>query len=202
MPKAHSPSRHQNYYTEKARRENYAARSVYKLQEIDRRENLLTRSRWVLDLGAAPGSWSQYCLAHSEKTRVIGVDIAPCHIANDRFEFWQMGIESDEFSEKIGTLPISKFCLVLSDMAPKTTGIHSMDVVRSLELSTMALHVACRLLKDDGAAVIKVFMGEGFEEFHEEAKGRFQKVRLLRPETTRKRSREIYLIGRQLRPLS
>jgi len=186
-------------FTKKARRENYAARSVYKLQEIDQREKILAGSRLILDLGASPGSWTQLCLERAPKARVVAVDLAPLRIEHPRLTFAQGNVEEIDILPLLGG---EKADVVLSDMAPKTSGIAAADTARSLELAEMALGIARLHLKQDGAFVVKLFMGGEFEGFRRTLREAFEAVRLLRPETTRKHSREIFFIARNLRPAS
>lgn len=183
-------------FTKKARREDYAARSVYKLEEIDRREKILRGAKLILDLGAAPGSWTQYCLKTLPNARVIAVDLSPLEVEHPHLTFLHGAIEEVPLKEAMqGKLAD----LVLSDMAPKTSGQASRDVALSLDLQLFALEVAKQHLKPGGGFVAKLFMGEGFEEFRTQLRGSFEKVSLLRPESTRKHSREIFFIAKGFR---
>lgn len=187
---------HDDPYTKKAQREDYEARSVYKLEEIDRRERLFDSARLVVDLGASPGSWTQYVLRKVPKTKVVAVDLSPLRVSDPRLQFFQKDINEMNWDE---TLHAEKADVVLSDMAPKTSGIHDRDVLLSFELASMALDVAKKSLKPNGKFVVKIFMGDTFDEFEGLMKDSFKEVRRLRPETTRKHSREIYFIGKQLK---
>ena len=186
-------------YTKKARAENYEARSIYKLEEIDKRERILSGVKTVLDLGASPGSWSQYCLKklNQKDAKIVAIDINPINIQDPRLLFIQESIETIDLSPH---LKDSKVDLVLSDMAPKTSGIHSQDVAQSLELATMALNCCHRFLRKGGYFVVKLFMGDGFEDYHKLIKTSFGHVRLLRPESTRKHSREIFFVAKEFKP--
>ena len=184
-------------FTKKARAENYEARSVYKLSEIDKRERIFSGVKTVLDLGAAPGSWTQYCLEKIPPGgKIIAIDLSPINIKDPKLLFFQASIEDFDFTAH---LEGRKADLVLSDMAPKTSGIHDRDVALSFELATLALETARKFLKPGGNFVVKLFMGDSFEEFHRLLKTSFSSVRLLRPESTRKHSREIFLIGKGLK---
>jgi 23S rRNA (uridine2552-2'-O)-methyltransferase len=180
-------------FTKKARRENFQARSVYKLSEIDQRERILQGAKVILDLGASPGSWTEYCLQKLPQARIIAVDLAPIKVEDPRVTFLQTPIETVDLEPQLGGQPVD---VVLSDMAPKTSGIHDRDVALSFELATLALQTARRFLKKGGGFVVKLFMGDSFEEFHRTLKAEFQSVRLLRPESTRKHSREIFFIAK------
>jgi 23S rRNA (uridine2552-2'-O)-methyltransferase len=186
-------------FTKKARRENYEARSVYKLEEIDKRERILNGVRTVLDLGASPGSWTQYCLQKFPpgQGKIVAVDLAPLRVSDPRLVFYEKPIEELDLGEVFGG---EKVDLVLSDMAPKTSGIHDRDVYLSFELASLALQTAQRFLKPGGSFVAKLFMGESFEEYHAMVKASFATVKLLRPESTRKHSREIFFIGKGFKP--
>lgn len=180
-------------FTKKARKENYEARSIYKLSEIDKKERILASGQCILDLGAAPGSWTQYCLEKINKGKVIAVDISPINVTDPRLTFLHKSIETADIASHLSG---GKADVVLSDMAPNTSGIPDRDIALSLELAELALNTAKSYLKPGGDFIVKVFMGQGFEQFNAEMKKSFSKVRLLRPESVRKQSREIYLIGR------
>ncbi len=183
-------------FTKKARREEFAARSVYKLEEIDRREKLLKGAKLILDLGAAPGSWTQYCLKCVPNAKVIAVDLSPIEVQHPNLVFLHGAIEEVPLKE---TMSSQLADVVLSDMAPKTSGQAARDVALSLDLALFALQVATQHLKPGGSFVAKLFMGEGFEEFRAQLRIHFDKVSMLRPESTRKHSREIFFIAKGFR---
>lgn len=180
-------------FTKKARRENFQARSVYKLEEIDKRERVLQGAKVILDLGASPGSWTEYCLRKLPQARIVAVDLSPLNVEDPRVTFLQTSIEGLDLTPAIGPGPVD---VVLSDMAPKTSGIHDRDVALSFELATLALEAARQHLKKGGNFVVKLFMGDSFEAYHRTVKAEFDSVRLLRPESTRKHSREVFFIGK------
>jgi 23S rRNA (uridine2552-2'-O)-methyltransferase len=181
-------------FTKKAKKENYEARSVYKLEEIDKRERVMTGVTNVLDLGAAPGSWTQYCLKKiPAQGKVIAVDLSPLGFAHPQVIFLQESIEGLDLAPVIGSAQID---LVLSDMAPKTTGVHDTDVARSFDLASLALESAKRFLKPGGIFIVKLFMGDSFEEYRALLRSSFEQVRILRPESTRKHSREVFFVAR------
>ena len=182
-------------YTKKAKREDLLARSFYKLEEIDRRENLLSGAKLVIDLGASPGSWTQYCLKRiAPQGRIIAVDLNPIKISDPRVSFVQTSIELVDFALH---LKAEKADVLLSDMAPNTSGIHDADVARSCELADLALSTASETLKKGGSFIVKLFMGESFEDYDAQLKKLFGTVHKLRPESTRKHSREIYFIAKR-----
>lgn len=188
-----------DYYFQKAKKENYAARSVFKIEEIDSRFHLFKTSYKVLDLGAAPGSWSQYA---SQKVgpqgRVLGIDIQPIKLTMPNCVFVTADMRELDLDKTMAEAGIAPpFDVVLSDMAPKTTGIRITDQARSLELCELALRTAERFLRPRGHFVCKLFHSEGFEPFRDELRRKFQRVEVLRPKSTRKESKEIFLIGMQ-----
>ena len=180
-------------FTKKARKENFAARSVYKLDENDARENILKGAKNIVDLGAAPGSWTQYCLKKVPQGKILAVDLSPLAVTDPRVTFLQQSIETVDFTAQLGGIAPD---VVLSDMAPKTSGMHDRDVALSFELASLALDVARVHLKKGGNFVAKLFMGDSFEEYHRLLKAEFDSVRLLRPESTRKHSREIFFVAK------
>ncbi|NBX77224.1 MAG: RlmE family RNA methyltransferase [Proteobacteria bacterium] len=181
-------------FTKKAKKENYEARSVYKLEEIDKRERVMAGVINVLDLGAAPGSWTQYCLKKiPAQGKVISVDLAPLGFSHPQVIFLQKPIEELDLAPVIGDAQID---LVLSDMAPKTTGVHDTDVARSFDLASLALESAKCFLKPGGTFIVKLFMGDSFEEYRALLRASFDQVRILRPESTRKHSREVFFVAK------
>ena len=185
----------QDFYFKKAKEENYPARSVYKLQEIDKKYRLIKPGDFVLDIGCAPGSWLVYL---SEKVgkrgRVTGVDIVDLKIPlKENMKFIKGDIRElvDGFSEKFDT--------IVSDAAPGTSGVHFVDVAKSLELARTALDVVKRSLKPKGIFICKIFEGEGTDEFLKEIKTLFDFVKSYRPSAVRKYSREFYLIAKDFK---
>jgi 23S rRNA (uridine2552-2'-O)-methyltransferase len=185
-----------DHYARKARQEQWLARSVYKLDEIDKRFQLIQKGNRILDLGCHPGSWSQYAsLKAGPKGEVVGVDLNPPErfsAANFRF------IQADVFTLDPSWLAteIGPRDVVMSDLAPRTTGIASTDVSRSIGLARRALELATGLLKKGGHFVCKVFEGEDFGLFRDEVASRFGKTKPFRPPAVRKRSREVYIVGK------
>ncbi|WP_028321330.1 SAM-dependent methyltransferase [Desulfatiglans anilini] len=184
-----------DHYARRAREENWLARSVYKLQEIDRRFKIIRKGNRILDLGCYPGSWSQYALRTAgPQGHVAGIDLKkPERLSALKFQF----IQADIFSIDIQTLQqnLGPRDVVLSDLAPQTTGAPATDTSRSLALSEQALKIAEAVLERSGRFVCKLFEGGEIKDFQASVADRFERVRLFRPQATRKRSREIYLIG-------
>lgn len=186
-----------DHYFRKAKQENFAARSVFKLEEIDKKYKLFRPGQTVLDLGASPGSWSQYASKSvGDKGRVLGVDLSPVTVKLNNAVFIQADLRDlnlEEIFKEHGFEP--PFDLVLSDMAPKTTGIRMTDQARSMELCELALDVARRFLKKDGHFVCKLFHSDDFSKLRDEIKKSFNKCEAVKPDSTRKISKEIFLVG-------
>jgi 23S rRNA (uridine2552-2'-O)-methyltransferase len=185
----------QDHYFHQAKKEGYIARSVYKLEEIDRRVRLLRPGQRVLDLGCHPGSWLQYCArAVGKRGLVVGVDSRTISIELPPHVHF---VQADVFE----LLPTDlyhiteEFDLVLSDLAPATTGISSVDSSRSFALCQRAMTLADDLLVPGAHFLAKIFQGSGFDEIVKELKSRFGKVKGIKPRATRKQSKEIYLVA-------
>ncbi len=188
---------HRDKYFLKAKKEGFAARSVYKLQEIDQQFKIFRQGQTVLDLGASPGSWSQYA---SEKIgsggRLLGVDLSPVTVSMANSVFIQADLRDltlDEVFQKHGFQ--GSFDIVMSDMAPKTTGIRFADQARSLELCELALEVAHRFLKPNGTFICKFFQSGEFGNLRSKIKKDYERVTAVKPESTRSISKEIFLVG-------
>ena len=181
-------------YFKRAQKEGYRARSVYKLMEIQEKFEILKKSSVVLDLGSAPGSWLQY-LVKTVKT-VIGVDRNPVDPITG-VQIFTADIFSDEFEGKLKECGITQFDVIVSDMAPNTTGINDVDQYASVELNLRALEVVQKHLKTGGSAVFKIFRGEDFNDFWFEAKKVFPNMKTFKPDACRDRSFEIYCVGKR-----
>jgi 23S rRNA (uridine2552-2'-O)-methyltransferase len=190
-----------DFYYRKAKKEGLRARSAYKIEEIADRFSLLKPGTKVLDLGAAPGGWLQVMAERvGPKGRVIGVDIVEIRpIAKPWVKVAVLDILAPDFRERLAEIEKGPFDLVTSDMAPKTSGIKEHDEARSLELAAMALDTAVALLPPGGNFVCKVFMGTGFDELLARVKKHFERTKVVRPEATRARSFENYVVGLSLR---
>lgn len=190
--------RHDRFFKQ-ARREGFAARSVYKLEELDRKLRLLRAGDRVLDLGCRPGSWMQYALrCVGPHGAVVGLDRDPLPqpIPGARVVIADLFITTD--AELLGEL--AAFDVVLSDMAPDTTGIRATDQARSAALVAEALARAERLLAPAGHFVAKIFQGPDAEAIRRRMKLCFGEVTLDKPESSRKSSTELYLVGRHFSP--
>jgi 23S rRNA (uridine2552-2'-O)-methyltransferase len=183
-------------YTRRARQEQYPARSVYKLQEIQQRSRVIRRGDHVLDLGCAPGSWLIYAAeATGPSGRVVGIDLTPVTVALPAHASART-CDVFELAEDPARFLDGQFDVVLSDMAPATTGSRVVDTARSFNLCQAALGIARQLLRPGGVFVCKIFQGEDVKQFTEDVKTGFAECRVFKPQSSRKASMEIYLIGK------
>ena len=182
-----------------AKAKGYPARSVFKLQEIDERWRLLKPGQRVLDLGAAPGSWSMYAAEKvGVRGLVIGVDLQEITVPQrENLQFLQADVLGPTLPDPV--LAAAPYGLVLSDMAPNTTGHKGSDQARSFELFMRALDVATRASKPGGAFVGKIFMSGDFPEAKKAVAARYETCRILKPEGTRANSTEVFVVGTGLR---
>lgn len=182
-------------YRTKARAEGYVARAIYKLKAIDEKYRLLQRGQRVLDLGCAPGSWLQYLAPRVGPTGVVvGVDLTPLTINVAPPVHFILGDLAALDLEAVTAIS-PDFDAVVSDMAPKTTGIREVDQQRSLELAVTAWEWARKLLRPGGHFLVKVFEGPGIEALFRELEKAFQTCRRVKPPGSRAASKEIYLLA-------
>lgn len=193
MSKPYDPK---DAYYRKARQAGLRARSAFKIEEIARRFRLYRPGMAILDLGAAPGGWLQI-LARlvGPKGMVVGVDLQPIAHVAPHVRTLVGDITSEETLETLRSIRERRYDAITSDMAPKTTGIKDVDEARSVELVRRALDVCERLLAPGGSFVAKVFEGAEFSSLLEDIRARFGQVKLVRPEATRGRSFEIYVVA-------
>lgn len=186
-----------DHYSKKARQEGFPARSVYKLEEFDQKFRLFKPGQRVLDLGCAPGSWTLYAAGKvGEKGRVVGLDLtAPTLTFPPQVRVEQADLLENRLDLVEGEGP---FDLVLSDMAPKTSGRREVDQARSLELCQMAWSWAERLLKPGGHFLFKLFQSPEGDALVKTLTPRFQNVTRLKPKATRSQSLEIFVLARGL----
>jgi 23S rRNA (uridine2552-2'-O)-methyltransferase len=185
-------------FVKRAKREGWRSRAVFKLAEIQRTERLLRPGIRCVDLGAAPGSWSQYAVRIiGDGSRIVATDILPMD-AIPGVGFVQGDFrEAPVLDEVLAVLGASKVDLVLSDMAPNMTGIDAVDQPRSLYLAELALEFADRVLAPGGDLLVKLFQGAGFDQIIRDARSRYGRVVTKKPKASRMRSPEIYLLARQ-----
>ncbi|MCK5769453.1 RlmE family RNA methyltransferase [Algiphilus sp.] len=188
-------------FVARARAEGYRSRAAFKLAELDDKDRLLAPGQCVVDLGAAPGGWLQYCarkLAGS-RARIVGIDILPidpidgAHVITEDFRE-QAAVEALE--RVLQEQPVD---LVLSDMAPNISGVRNADQAAAMGLLELAEDFAATHLRAGGSFVAKAFQGEGFDAFVGRLRGRFGSVALRKPKASRSRSREIYVVARDWR---
>lgn len=183
-------------WVQRAKAEGYRSRAAYKLLEIDERDHLLKSGAVVVDLGAAPGSWSQAVAKRvGGKGRVLALDLLEMEPVAG-VEFIQGDFLEDEvLAELERRLDGAVVDVVLSDMAPNMSGIELVDQARSIHLAELALDFCESHLKPGGAFLVKVFQGQGFMEFRQAAQVRFKSLHSRKPKASRDRSPEVYLLG-------
>ncbi len=196
---------HDHYFRE-AKRQGFAARSAYKLLEIQDKKSIVRRGDWVLDLGCAPGGWLQVILKHlgprTSGGKVVGIDLQPTQTHN---KFWDDRIitvvgdafemSPDKLRSYLGeSIKTRYYNVVLSDMMAATTGHHSSDHYASIRLAERALELTPSLLNTQGSFVVKVFEGEVYPDFVSQCKSMFDKVKGFKPKASRNESREMYVI--------
>lgn len=183
-------------YVQRAQKEGYRSRAAFKLLEIDNRDRLLKCGMVVVDLGAAPGGWSQVAaLKVGQGGKVIAVDLLPLLPINN-VEFIQGNFCDDGVLAQIeGKLSDKKIGLVISDMSPNISGINMTDQARAMHLAELALDFSVRNLQSNGAFLVKVFQGVGFEDYVRLMRSYFAQVVTRKPDSSRDRSNELYLLG-------
>ncbi len=178
-----------------ARRDGYRSRAVYKLAEIQKKDKILKPGQLVLDLGAAPGAWSEYASQHiGDRGRIIALDLLAMEpIAG--VDFLQGDFtEAETLNALLELIDNHEFDLVLSDMAPNLSGMGSVDQPRVIHLAELAFDLAAQILQPKGVFVIKLFQGEGFEQLISGFRQTFKSVKFRKPDASRARSREIYAV--------
>ncbi len=187
-------------YVLQARREGWRSRAVYKLAQINAKEKILRPDMTCVDLGSAPGSWSQYVTEHLQnRVRIIALDLLPMDTLPS-VEFLQGDFtEEAVLNELLVILGESRANLVMSDLAPNISGTKAVDQPRSMYLAELALDLATQVLKRNGDFVCKLFQGEGADAFIAQAKQSFGRVRVMKPKASRAGSSEVYLVARNYR---
>ena len=186
----------EDHLTRRAKAENYPARSIYKLEEIQNKFKVMKKNDKVLDLGCAPGSWLLYAAKQvGSHGKVLGIDLKqidiklPDNVVAIKDNI--LNLDNDSFLEEH-----TGFNAVLSDMAPATTGRKDVDALRSFELCNMALRVADDFLVENGNFVCKIFQGNDFNAFQKNVKSKFKECKIFKPDSCRKQSKEIYIIAK------
>ncbi len=187
-------------YVLKAQREGWRSRAAFKLEELDHKIKLLKKGSVVVDLGAAPGGWSQYAARKVlPGGRVIALDLLDMEPL-EGVEFIQGDFTADDaLQQLLASLGEAKADLVMSDMAPNISGMRSVDQPRAMYLAELALDLAVQSLTSGGSFVTKVFMGEGFEELVSDCRRHFSSVKVRKPAASRAESRETYIAARGFR---
>ncbi len=185
-------------YVKQSKIEGYRSRAVYKLQEINEKFKILKNGIQLVDLGAAPGSWSQFVVKNFKNTKIVLIDLKEIEKINDTHQI--VGDFTDENQKKnIMDYFDGKIDAVISDMAVNTTGNKSIDSIVTGELSVEALNFSTDILKKQGCFVSKIFMGPSFNEIITIAKKKFKQVNVFKPPASRKDSKESFIICKQLR---
>ena len=184
-------------FVQRAQQEGYRGRAVYKLQELDQRYKLFRPAMTVVDLGAAPGSWSEYLSrTHDGRIKIVASDILPMDVLPD-VTFIQGDFTEDEVLQEIlNALDDHGADFVISDMAPNMSGNSAVDLPRAMYLAELALDLAGEVLKKEGGYLVKLFQGEGFDEYCRLLRKRFTSVLVRKPRASRPRSREVYALAR------
>lgn len=184
-------------YVQKAQQEGWRGRAVYKLKELDERYRLFRKGMRVIDLGAAPGSWSEYLSRRYDGgVQIVASDILPMDALPD-VRFVQGDFTEEMVLEQLlDTLGNDKADFVICDMAPNISGNTAVDQPRAMYLSELALDLAERVLTVDGGFLVKLFQGEGFDDYCRELRQKFSSVAIRKPKASRPRSREVYALAR------
>lgn len=187
-------------YVIKSQKEGYRSRASYKLIEIDDKDRLIKPGNLVVDLGSAPGGWSQVAAQRvGDRGRVVASDILPMDgIAGVDFVLGDF-TEEDVFNRILDVIDGAPVDLVISDMAPNMSGMKAVDQPRAMYLAELAYDMAINVLRPGGSFVTKIFMGEGFDQYMKEAKERFDRVLTRKPDSSRARSPEVYMVARKFK---
>ena len=185
-------------YVRKSKLEGYRSRAIYKLKEIDDKFKIIRNGIKVVDLGSAPGSWSQYLSEKSKNSKILSIDLKGIekiynvtHLIGDFLDEKNQTIISNFFGDKLD--------LIVSDMAVNTTGNKNLDAISTGELSINAMEFSVKNLKKDGSFVSKIFMGSTFNEIVENCKKNFKEVKVYKPPSSRKDSKESFIICKKIR---
>ena len=186
------------HYYKMAKKENYRSRASYKLLQLNKKYKVIKNRDYVIDLGAAPGGWSQVALdIVGDKGKVIAIDlnrIKPFEV--DNFVQITGDFTENEIINKIEDEIVHDVDVILSDAAPKLTGIKDIDQIKSMDIAINALEIADSMLKLGGYMIIKAFQGEGFEDYLKKVKKRFKIVKTTKPPSSKKGSMEMYIIAK------
>ena len=187
-------------YVKRSQKEGYRSRAIYKLEEIQQKDNLIRSNMQVVDLGAAPGGWSQYATELvGTGGRVVASDILPIDplpfVEFIQGDFTEESVLNDILSVLDKDQSNNKADVVISDMAPNVTGVETIDQPKSIYLCELSLDMARLILKPGGSFVAKVFQGDGSDAFLKDVRSSFKKVKIRKPKASRPRSREVYVVA-------
>ncbi|MDY0132018.1 MAG: RlmE family RNA methyltransferase [Desulforegulaceae bacterium] len=184
-----------DFYTQLAKKENYPARSVYKLKEINEKFKFFKKGQNILDLGCAPGSWLKFAAEKTGKSgSVLGVDLKEIEILlPENVKFFQGDIFEKETIDFLSSF--GPYNVLMSDMAPDTTGVKFADSVKSAALCESALYLCQSLLEQGGVFITKIFQGPDFDNFARQVLQEFDKRKIFKPKACRKNSKEVYIVG-------
>ena len=185
-------------YVRKSKIDGYRARSVYKLIEINEKFKIFKNGLSIIDLGAAPGSWSQYTAKIIKNVRLVSIDLKEMDKIRNTIQI-KGDFTEKIYQDKIKSLFKSKVDVVLSDMAVNTTGIKNIDAIYTGELCKEALYFSKQVLTKEGKFIAKVFLGTSFNEIVADAKANFKEVKVFKPKSSRKESKESFIICKKLR---
>jgi len=190
----------EDHYVQRAHKEGWRSRAVYKLEELDNKYNLIQPGMNIVDLGAAPGGWSQYIARKVGKNgHIIAIDVLDMDAVNNvnflKGDFTEQEIY-ESLRELVGKNPID---LVLSDMAPNISGISSVDQPKAMYLAELAADFALEVLAPDGGLIVKLFQGAGFDDYVKMLRQKFTKVLIRKPNASRPRSRETYALATHIK---
>jgi len=180
-------------YVKQSQKDGYRSRAVYKLKEIDEKDHLIKPGGTVIDLGAAPGSWCEYVVRKQKGNgRIIALDILPMEPMDGVEIITGDFLEDDVFTELLNTLGDDRPDLVICDMAPNMSGQQAVDIPRAMYMAELALDLSRQVLKPGGGLLVKLFQGEGFDEYIKQMRSSFSRVTMRKPKASRARSKETY----------
>ena len=190
--------RRRDIYVRKSKIEGFRSRAVYKLQEIDKKFKIFNNGKSILDLGAAPGSWSQYIVKNFKNIKIASIDLKKFEKIENVFQI--MGdFTENNYKKEILNFFDGKIDIVLSDMAVNTTGNKNLDSIQTSELCLDAMRFSKEVLKNDGKFISKIFVGSTFNEIITESKKLFKNNKVFKPSASRKESKESFIICSMLR---
>ena len=186
-------------YVRQSKIDGYRARSAYKLMEIDEKFSIFKGGLSVVDIGAAPGSWSQYAEKKIKNGKLISIDLKTMEPLGKSVQIQGDFTEDATFEELLAVIGNRPVDLVISDMAPNLTGAKAVDQPAMMYLAELAIDLTCRVMKAEGVFIAKLFQGEGFDQFVRHVRTVFNTVSIKKPDASRAKSREVYLVAKGLK---